>query len=149
MGAVPSNERNGFTDFRHTRKDWLDPAVPLTRHGRQWLWDFTLIAIAGYLTQRDRYPETPEGSLGPDIRNAQALALRACENDEARAIAYVTKAAERLSLYTEQSIYWTLIDALAQALTKHGILTGSQVRDILVAATKSYSVKSGRLRQLG
>lgn len=138
MSAVQSAERNGFTDFRRPRKDWLDPSVRLTRHGHRWLWDFTTIAIAGYCTQLERYPATPQGSLGPDIRNAQILSLRACEGDEPTAVEYVTKAAERLRSYTGRPIYWILVNALAQTLAAHGILTGPQVRRVLFIAADSY-----------
>ena len=61
--AIAGPDSNGYTEFQRPRTDWLDPAVPLTRHGRRWLWDYTLIAISGALTQKERYPDTPDGSM--------------------------------------------------------------------------------------
>lgn len=96
ISAIAGPDSNGYTEFQPPRTDWLDPDVPLTRHGRRWLWDYTLIAISGAWTQKERYPDTPDGSIAPDLRNAERLALRACERDRDRAVAYATDAGARL-----------------------------------------------------
>jgi hypothetical protein len=131
VSAVASSDRNGYTDFQPPPTDWLDPDVPLTRHGRRWLWDYTLIAISGALTQKERYPDTPDGSMAPDFRTAKQLALKACEGDNDRAVAYVTEAGARLRSYTNQDGYWLFVDSLAEALTAAGTLSGYQARQIL------------------
>lgn len=105
--------------------------MPLTRHGRRWLCDYTLIAISGALTQKERYPDTPDGSMAPDLRNVERLALRACEGDKGRAVAYAAKAGARLRSYTDQDRYWLLVDTLADVLVRIGILSGYQARRIL------------------
>jgi hypothetical protein len=129
--AIAGPDSNGYTEFWPPRTDWLDPAVALTRHGRRWLWDYMLIVISGAWTQKARYPDMPEGSMAPDLRNVERLALRACEGDRDRAVAYATEAGARLRSYTDQDRYWQLVDALADALVRVGILSGHHARRIL------------------
>jgi hypothetical protein len=137
--AVPSEERNGFTDFRRPTVDWLDRAVTLTRHGRRWLWDCTAIALAGTLTQTYRYPDTPDGSAAPDFRRAEEMSLRACRDDMDCAIAYGRKARDRVTEYLAQDRYWTLVDALVGTLINVGTLSGHQARQVMNEADYSSS----------
>jgi hypothetical protein len=131
--AVAGSGNKGYTDFRQPHTDWLDPAVPLSRHGRRWLWDHITIALAGTRTQRAGYPDTPESSGLPDLRKAWATALRACENDVDRANDYANRAASRVDAYLVQLRYQVLVSALADALMDAGTLTGRQARDLLKA----------------
>jgi hypothetical protein len=75
VSAIRTQKSNGYTNFRKSRVDWLDPTVTLTRHGQRWLWDYTTIALAGTLTQTFRYPDTPQGSALPDYRMGEKLSL--------------------------------------------------------------------------
>ena len=108
VSAIRSEKSNGYTNFRKSPVDWLDPAVTLTRHGQRWLWDYTTIALAGTLTQTFRYPDTPRGSALPDYRMAKKLSLRACCGNMERAIAYGSKAMYRVADFQKHDRYWTL-----------------------------------------
>jgi hypothetical protein len=133
ISAIAGPDSRGYTESQPPRIDWMDPAVPLTKHGRRWLWDYTLIAISGALTQKERYPHTPDGAMAPDLRQVERLALRACEGDRGRAVLYATEAGARPRFYANQDRYWLLVDTLADALLGVGTPSGYQAREILKA----------------
>jgi hypothetical protein len=133
--ATSGPDNNGYTEFWPPRTCWLDSSVELTPHGRKWLWDYTLIAISGYLTQKTRFPDTPDGSMGPDLRRANELALRACDGDAGRVREYAENAAREFSSYVIQDSYWLLVESLAHALIPTGFLRGPDIRRILKAAS--------------
>lgn len=137
ISAVAGPDSMGYTDFQPPRIDWMDAAVPLTKHGCRWLWDYTLIAISGGLTQLERYPDTPDGAMAPDIRQVKRLALRACEGDNDRAVRYATDAGSSFRSYVEQPRYWRMVDTLADALMDVGILSGYQARNVLRISSPS------------